>query len=421
MKGFIVLFTLICSSLSAFAQTAKIHEARNYLAGENYNKAILAINDAVANGETKDNAEAWFLRGLAYLQKALDTTVNAPDAVGESYRSLVKALSIKPDYNSEINAPLYSHALITFNLGISSYGNKDFNASYNQFMKVATIYHLGGGNRFINDKAFTELLPSAKANAAFAALAAKRDKDALTLFTELKNAGSKDPNIYQSIIDIYQRQNNDAATLASINAARSIFPNDATFRNLEINYYMKSGKQDVLLNKLEAALKSDPGNAELLFNLGNMYERAAFPKTAEGIAMARPANFSDLFSKAETMYQNAIVANPSIADYRYNFGVLYYESASEINRQMSKINGTTAAENEKYDALLARRTAFFAKAQPQFESAYSLLDQRSSQLTNEEKITYQNVMVGLREIYSRNNTNKAKIDELNLKLDALKN
>jgi hypothetical protein len=420
MKRSILLFTLICASLSAFAQKTKIREARDYLTNQNYKKAIPAINEAVANAETKDDAEAWFVRGAAYLQKALDSSIQAPEALGESYRSLVKALTIKPDYSSDINPVLYSHALITFNMGVASYGNKDFTSAYNQFMKIATIYNAGGGKRFINNKEFTELLPSAKTNAAYAALAGKRNKDALTLFTELKNAGSKDPSVYQSIIAIYQEQNNDAAMLATINEARSLFPNDVTFRNLELNYYITSGQQDVLLGKLEAAVKTDPGNAELLFNLGNLYERAAFPKNATGIAMSSPANFSDLFSKAETTYQNAIAANPSIADYHYNFGVLYYEYASEITRQMNTIKGTSAAENEKYDALLAERAALFAKAQPQFESAYSLLDERNSQLTTEEKITYRNVMIGLREIYSRTN-NKLKTDELNAKLDALKN
>jgi Tfp pilus assembly protein PilF len=420
MKRSIVLFTLICASLSAFAQKSKIREARDYLADKNYKKAILAINEAVANAETKDNAEAWFVRGTAYLLKALDTSAHAPEAVGESYSSLMKALTIKPDYNSEINPALYSQALITFNLGVASYGNKDFIAAYNQFMKVATIYKAGDGKRFINDKEFTEVLASAKTNAAYAAVAGKRDKDALALFTELKNTGSMDPTIYRSIIEIYQRQNNEAATLASIKEARSIFPNDPAFRNIEINYYINSGRQDVLLDKLEAAVKSDPGNAELLFNLGNVYERAAFPKNAAGIAMASPANFSDLFSKAETAYQNAIAVSTSNADYHYNFGVLYYESASQIIKQMINIKGTTPEDNKRYDALLAERTALFAKAQPHFESAYSLLDERSSQLTIEEKVTYRNVMIGLREIYSRTN-NKLKSDELNVKLDALRN
>jgi len=420
MKKLLVLLTLICSGLSGFAQIPKIREARDYLADQNYKKAILIINEVVANTETANNAEAWFLRGMAYLQKALDTSIHAPEAAEESYSSLMKAITIKPDYGSDINNALYAHALITFNLGVTSYGNKEFSIAYNQFMKVVTIYNVGDGKRFINDKSLTELLASAKFNAAYAAVNGKRDKEALALFTELKNTGSKDPAIYQVIIEIYQRQNNDDAALANINAARSLFPNDPMFRNLEINYYIKSGKQDVLLGKLEAAVKDDPKNAALLFNLGNVYERAAFPKNASGISMAPPVNFSDLFSKAETTYQSAITANPANADYRYNFGVLYYEYAAEITKQMNNIKGTTPEDNKKYDALLAERNALFAKALPHFETAYSLLDGRNSQLTIEEKITYRNAMIGMREIYSRNN-NKVKADELKLKLDALSN
>jgi len=418
MKILTILFAFICVGFSTFAQKTKIREARDFLADQNYNKAMLAINEAVTNAETKNNADAWYLRGMAYLYQALDTTVHAPQAAGESYSSLMKALNIKPDYGVEINNALYSHALITFNDGVASYGRKDFTKAYDQFMKVATIYNVGNGKRFVNDEKFTELLTSAKTNAAYAALTGKKDKEALALFNELKNAGSKDATVYQSIIEIYQRQKNDAAVLANITAARNLFPGDPLFRNLEINYYINAGRQDVLVGKLEAAVKDDPKNGELLFNLGNVYERAAFPKSATGAPMARPANFNELFSKAEATYRNAVAANPLNADYNYNFGVLYYEFATEITKQMNNIKGTTTEENKKYDALLAERNAQFARALPLFEKAYSLLDGRNSQLTTDEMVTYRNAMIGLREIYSRNN-NKAKTEEIKTKLATL--
>src|ERR1051325_788441 len=121
MKKSVVLLGVLCCSMSAFAQKAKIRDARDYLSDNNYKKAIPVLNEAVANEDTKNNADAWFLRGMAYLQKALDTTAHDPSAAGESYTSLMKALSIKPDYGSEINNALYSNALITFNEGVASY------------------------------------------------------------------------------------------------------------------------------------------------------------------------------------------------------------------------------------------------------------------------------------------------------------
>lgn len=419
MKKSIVLLTLFCGSMSAFAQKSKVRDGRDYLSDNNYKKAIPVINEAVANEDTKSNADAWYLRGVAYLQKALDTTANDPQAATESYTSLMKALSLKPDYGPEINNALYSNALITFNAGVASYSKKDYNAAYDQFIKVPAIYN-AGGRRFTQDKSFSDLVASAKTNAAYSALNAKRDADALTLFNELKSTSAAgDSNVYQAVIEINQRLNNDAAVLTAINDARTRFPNNQTFRNLELNYYIKAGKQDELLGKLEEAAKADPNNAEILFNLGNAYQRAAFPQDASGKDMPKPANYNELFGKAEDYYKRAAAANPANADYNYNLGVLYYGVAAAINKAMNDIKGMSAAEQKQYDALLKERNDWFDKALIPFEAAYSSLDARAGSLSHDEKLTYQKTMIGLREIYSRKN-NKAKTDELKKKLDALK-
>ncbi len=417
MKKSIVLLALLSGSLSAFAQKSKIRDARDYLSDNNYKKAIPVINEAVANDETKNNADAWYLRGMAYLQKAIDTTAHAPEAAGESYTSLMKALSLKTDFGPEINNALYSNALLSFNEGVAAYSRKDYSAAYDQFMKVNSIYNTGGKSRFASDKGFTDLTVNAKTNAAYSALNAKRDADALNLFNELKS--TKDSNVYQAIIEINQRQNNDAATLAAITEARSQFPKSQLFRNLELNYYIKAGKSDVLLGKLEEAVKTDPNNSELLFNLANGYQKAAFPKDASGKDLPRPANYSEVFAKGEDAYKKAIAINPSNPDFNYNLGVLYFDVAVDLNKKMNDIKGMSPAEQKQYDALLKERDTWFDKALVPFEAAYSSLDARAGSLSLEEKVTYQNTMIGMREIYSRKN-NKAKTDELKKKLDALR-
>ena len=416
MKKSIVMLALLSGSLSAFAQKSKIRDARDYLSDNNYKKAIPVINEAFASEDTKNNADAWYLRGMAYLQKAIDTNAHAPEAAGESYTSLMKALSLKPDFGSEINNGLYSNALLSFNEGVASYGKKDWSAAYDQFMKVSSIYNAGGKARFGSDKGFTDLVANAKSHAAYAALNAKRNAEALSLFNELKS--TKDSNVYQAIIEINQSQNNDAATLAAITEARSQFPKSQLFRNLELNYYMKTGKSDELLAKLEDAVKSDPNNAALLFNLANGYQKAAFPKDASGKDLPRPANYSDIFAKGEDAYKKAIAQNPTSPEYNYNLGVLYFDVAVDLNKKMNDIKGMSAAEQKQYDALLKERDSWFDKALVPFEVAYNSLDSHVGSLSTEEKVTYQNTMIGMREIYSRKN-NKAKTDELKKKLDAL--
>lgn len=417
MKKSIALGAMLLIATGAWAQKSKIRDTKSYLADQDYKKAMVTINEAVNHDDTKNNPEAWYLRGMVYLQQALDSTAKAPNATDESLTSLMKALTLKPDYGPEINNGLYSNALLAFNEGVAAF-SKEPSLAYDKFMKVVQIYNVNGGKRFANDKGFTELAQSAKSNAAYAAMNAKRDDDAIAVLNDLKTT-TRDSNVYQSLIEVYGRQKNDAKQLETITEARSKFPNSQLFRNLELNYYINKGQTDVLLGKLEDAVKADPNNPELQFNLANIYEKAAFPKNANNESLPKPANFSELFSKAEAAYGKAVAAAPGNADYHYNFGVLYYEAATELIRQMNAIKGMSPAEQKQYDALLAQRDAQFDKALPHFEKAYALLDPKASSLDANEKITYQNTMIGMREIYSRKN-NKAKTDELKAKIDAMR-
>ncbi len=410
---------MLLAATGAWAQKSRMRDARDYLRYQEYKKAIPAINEAVAHEDTKNNPEAWYLRGMAYLQQALDSTANAPNAASESYSSLMKALTLKPDYDPEINNGLYSNAMLAFNEGVAAY-QADPGVAYEKFMRVADIYKAGNGQRFVRDKNFTDLVLSAKSNAAYSALNAKKDTEALALLNEIRTtAPVKDSNVYQSLIEIYQRQGKDAQVLPIITEARTHFPNSQLFRNIELNHYIKSGQSDVLLGKLEDAVKAEPGNSELLFNLANVYERSAFPKNDSNRPMPKPANYTEMFSKAEAAYDGAVKAAPNNPDYNYNFGVLYYEAAAELSRQMGEIKGMTPDDQKKYDGLLAQRDAQFTKALPYFEKAYALLDAKAGSLDNSEKVTYQNTMIGLREIYSRRN-NAAKTAELKTKLDGMK-
>src|SRR5690606_13704035 len=113
-------------------------------------------------------------------------------------------------------------------------------------------------------------------------------------------------NIYLLLADIYKAQNNDASYVAVIEEGRKAFPEDQNIRNEELNYYIRTGKQDILMKKLEAAVASDPNNGELLFNLANGYNNMAFPKEGD-----KPANYQELIGKAEAAYEKALQISPN--------------------------------------------------------------------------------------------------------------
>ena len=419
-KSVLTLAMISIVTSGAWAQKSNIRDARAYLRDNNYKKAMASIDAAVTNEDTKNNADAWVVRGLTYLQQAQDTVAKVPTAADEAQRSFMKALEIKPDYPGEdINTPMYLLAYLNFQQAAAAYSANLFGTAYEKFMNVVNIYNVNGGKRFVTNAGFTELANSAKSNAAIAAMNDKRDNEALALFRELKASQTKpEVNTYLFPIEILGRQQKYDEMLQAITEAQKVFPDNKDFRNMELNYYISTGKADQLLPKLEAAVAADPSNAELLFNLGNSYEKVSFPKDPTGKTLVRPANAAEAFTKAEDAYRRALVISPDNPDYNYNFGVLYYDVAVDLNLQMNAIKGMSTAETKRYNELLAKRNEAFGKALPYFEKTYNILDAKAASLTPDEKATYRNSVVGLMEIYSRQD-NKVKTEEMRKKKAAL--
>jgi tetratricopeptide (TPR) repeat protein len=414
MKKYILIGAGLLIAASSYAQKGKIRDAEAYLADNDYKKALVAANEAVANSDTKDNPNAWFQRGRAYVRMAVDSTSKDPSATGEAYTSLMKTVSLKPDFEgAKIDRELYTAAVLSFNDGVALF-ETDPKGAYERFARVINVYKLNGGNRFAKDESFAKIAGTARSNAAVAAVKAGRDDVALGLYKEAL-ATNPDASVYQQIIDIYGRQKNDAEELTALTNARKAFPENEVLRNMEINYYIRTGKSDALVGKLEEAVAAQPNNAELSFNLANIYEQMAWPEKGD-----KPANQAELVSKSEAAFKKAVTIAPDSADYYYNYGVLYYKAATDFTKQMNAISGTSAAEQKKYDGLLAQRDAQFGRALPLFEQGYALYSRKGlAQMSNSEKITYQNTLIGLREIYSRKN-NAEKTKEIRAKLDELK-
>ncbi len=410
MKSLLFIVMMVFVS-PAFAQRINLDSARIYLSQDNYKKALPFANEAVKNIKTRDDPEAWFLRGMAYLQLAQDEAAKSPNAITEAYGSFLKTLTLKPDYGSEINNPLYSVAIVKFNRGSALYSEKSFDRSYNEFAEVAAIYKMGGGKRFLDNAEFKAVQVDARKNAAFAANSAGRGSVASALLEDLvKNESKDDSDVYQALIEIYEAGKFIPEELNVIKAARKQFPENESFRLAEINYYLGNGPREELRPKLEEAVRRDSGNADLLFNLANVYLEAAFPANAEGKLVALPANFAETFAKAEHSYDRALKLSSGDANRNYNFALLYYNYARWYNQQMTD---NPNADNKTLSDLKAKRNEQFSKAIPYFEKSYSIIDARTGAITDADKATCHNLATVLREIYTQNGdaANKARMDK----------
>ena len=423
MRKFALLAIGLGLGMTSFAQKSQIRTAKNYMGEKNYEKAKAAIEEAVTSESTKDDPSAWYVRGTVYLQMQLLKENADKDFYTEAGKSYKKAIALNPSYEKQdINQKLYAVARLNFNDGIRAYEKLNYDLAYNKFAEVVDIAGLEDGKRF-SGKTWAEFDTIARQAAAyqgFSAYYANKYDEALPLLEKAKvDPVVKSSNIYLMLADVYEAKNDNSNMMAVLSEARKDFPSDKTVVNRELNYYIKAGKTDELVKKLEDAIKADPTNPDLLFTLGVAYDGMANPKDKANKELPKPANYSELFTKAEEAYSNALKAadKPEI---NYNMGALYFNRAVMVNEDMNAITGSSSADIKKYDALKAQRDDWFNKALPYLEKTVTAYDPKATSLKGEDKNTYMSAIVAAKEIYAKQNK-LDKATEFKKKLEAVNN
>ncbi|MDI9318952.1 MAG: hypothetical protein QM530_00620 [Phycisphaerales bacterium] len=402
MKKGVIIIAVCTMATDAFAQKSKIYTAKEYMRNGDMKKAVISINEATTSESTKADGDAWFTRGEVYEK----LSENDPSAVDESAQSFMKVLEVKPSYDKEaIDYKLKRIAFKAYNAGVSAYSGdvansakSDYEAAYKSFQQVVDIRNVNAGKHFAADKKFDTIAAQALKFQALSAFYGKKNDVVMSVLNKAKaNLIARDPFIYSTLIDIYTEKKDDASVEKILDEAKVAYPKNAEISRQEMNYYSRVGKIDVLVTKMEEAVKTDPDNPLLQYNLGVLYGALANPIDDKG-ELKRPANAKDYETKAEMAYKLAIDADPNKSEYHYNLGALYFNNAADIIHQMNKL-GTTDADNKKYDAFKLTRNTLFAKSLPYFQKSYDLLSPNVAKLNADDKTTYRNSLVALQNIY----------------------
>lgn len=422
MRKIILIAAAVSIAGAAWAQKSQIRTANNYLADKEFDKAKAAIETAVNDESTKNDPKAWFVRGTVYLAMQQQPGNEGKDLYNEAGKSFMKAVSLQSDYEKDdLNNKLFAVAIYNFNDGLANFEKNNYDQAYKNFGEVVNIAGLEGGKRFTgkNWVKFDTMARQANLYQGFSGYYSKKYDEALTNLLKAKgDPVVKSGNLYQIIADIYQIKGDNANLATTIAEARKEYPNDKTLLNWELNYYIKAGKSEELVKKLEDAIKADPANGDFLFTLAIAYDNMANPKDKAGKDLPKPANYAELFEKAEAAYKNAIAAAPEKADFQYNTGALYFNRAVIVNEQMNAITGNSAADIKKYDNLKTERDEWFNKALPYLEKTVTLYDPKAASLAGEDKNTYMSALIAGKEIYAKQNKFD-KSGEFKKKLDAV--
>jgi hypothetical protein len=406
MKKIILLsLAVLGMALNLRAQENKVVSAKMYL--DDYTKdadtgslksAKEAIDLAAANDKTKDEPKMWLYKGMVYktvFDKQLSNLVGKPTnkdeykkanaaaygkvdttAICVAANSFVRVIQLVPKdyYADEARQMLPACSGHMENIATVTFGNGNYAVALAMFEKAIALGKVQG----ITDT--SSFMVENYQNCAVTADRMHNTPKAIQYYQkmiELKVGGA---HPYTSLVSLYNKNQDTTNAMATLRKARAAYPSDVNLLISETNVYLHAHKSDKAIANLQAAIdqltmENKPDDKELLSNLyfvlGNTYDNLANPKTDSGASLPKPANYLDLFGKAEDNYQKALNLTPDNFDELFDMGALYNNRAIQLNREANDIPPTSNGADAKYNKLVAEANDYLKKAQPYLEKAHA--------------------------------------------------
>ena len=401
-----VAFALVTGTLSAQTPAADLIKAANKavknIGGKKEKMAIAeaAVDAMMKVPENQTNWEALLIKGKFYNeQSSIDNLQLATAKItGKTY---------KTEYNK--SAMMASDALIAaskatqdkkqlkevvaaLNDAQNALGNyvseftdaKDYVSAYNALNAGLTTHDAlkaaGGKSMFDKVEEYNKQLYLVGLLSVYA----DKEKESVGIYEKMIAAKKDTSFVYGSLYKV-KAESDPAAALKYLEMGRAKYPDDAQLLFTEINYYLKAGKLEILIDKLKAGIAKEPKNVSLYFTLGNVYDNLS--QQEKDVAKAQ--GYAD---EAMVYYKKTLELDAKNSDAIYSIGASFYNKAAQFSKEMKKLESDFSKEGQKkYDAAEKLMIAEFDKALPYFKKAESI------------NPNDQNTLIALKEIFAKKN------------------
>jgi len=377
MKKQVLALALLGLTSVTFAQKNEVKALEKAVKSEKFTQTgslIAAAEAVIANADDKTKAKFYYLKAKAMLN-------------GKNYEGVVSSLvdfeaSNTSKYANEISELKKDYTKKIVNEAIADQGK---GAQKESAKKLYTAYKLSDDQEYLY-------------YAASDYVKVKDYKSALPLYVELKDrkytgikteyiAYNKDtksnepfpnkamrdlsvragshikpisnetpsvlPDIIKNIAYMYVELGDTEEAIKAIKEARGSDAGSVDLIITEANLYLKLGKKDKFKELMEQAVKQDPTNSVLFFNLGVISAEQGDDVAARGY------------------YVKSLSLNDKDLNSNFNMAALILKGEKSVVEEMNSL-GTSSADNKKYDALQERRNGIYKEAVPYLEKILSV-------------------------------------------------
>lgn len=376
MKTKVIALFLGLASITMFAQKNEIKAAEKAVKKQDYGAAVSSVKAAealIGNMDDKMKAKFYFFKGQAFqgikdFQTAADA-YNALDALEKKTGRKKYSEAAKPmksqmvqevykkasdqykskDYANAIGNFYLTYQLspqdtiFVYNAAISATLSKDFDTALKYYQELQDLGYTGITTMYFATNKETGV----KEN-----LGSKENRDIQVKIGAYKDpveekTASKIGDITKNLAYILKEQGKTDEALKAIEKARTMFPDDLNLILTEADIYYQLGDTQKFGELMERAVKEDPTNPQLFFNLGVINFDQGNKEEAKGY------------------YEKAIELQDDYADAYMNLAVLILDEEKTIVEEMNK----NLSDFDKYDELLLQQKNVYKEALPFLEKA----------------------------------------------------
>ena len=404
-----VAFALVTGTLSAQTPAADLIKAANKavknIGGkkEKLAAAETAIDAMMKLPENQTNWEALLIKGKFYNeQSAIDNLQKATSQItGKAYKleftksammasdALIAASKATQDKKQlkEVVAALNDAQTNLGNYVSEFTDSKDYVSAYNSLNAgLAThdaLKALGGKSIFDKVEEYNKQLYLVGLLSVYA----DKEKESVGIYEKMIAAKKDTSFVYSSLYKV-KSESDPAAALKYLEIGRAKYPDDSQLLFTEINYYLKAGKLEILIDKIKAGIAKEPKNVSLYFTLGNVYDNLSQQEKD-------PAKAQGYTDEAMVYYKKTLEMDAKNSDAIYSIGASFYNKAAQFSKEMKKLESDFSKEGQKkYEASEKLMIAEFDKALPYFKKAESI------------NANDQNTLIALKEIFAKKNDMK---------------
>jgi Flp pilus assembly protein TadD len=376
-KVVLTLITVVLAAGSSFAQMDKaLVEAQK----KSILDAIKKSDEAVI--KSPDKARLWFDRGVAYLDLASfpDSSFANTDSVAAFKALDYLSEAINKDTQNGKKGSVAKDAEKLFvgrekvygalmNMGVIKYQGKDYTASYRYMSRASEIA--------------AQDTMSAMYTGVVAQLCQK-DAEARSAYEKYMNIGGKDVAIIYGLAQIYKSAKEEDRALELIDQGIVLYPTNKDLRNEKFNMLISFNRIEQAIVQLKETVSKDPKDVMNLFNLGLLYENKINTLKDESLKISDASNkVIDARRKVTSHKDKAEVYIEELKRTKLKLKTAKPNLKPALQSQINKLEASIANDNVELNLL-----------EGEYAEAVNAVGDEVA--------------------------NKAKIDELNGKIDALK-